>query len=67
MNAPNLERFLARLYTDAALRERFLAEPVEVALEVGLDAEAARAFARIDREGLVLAADSFERKRQSRG
>lgn len=63
MNARALEAFLARLYTDDALRGSFLAAPAAVAREAGLDEEAVRALARIDREGLMLAACSFARKR----
>jgi len=61
-----IERFLARLYTDAKLRREFLARPVEVATAAGLDPDTAQLMAQIDRDGLVLAAHSFERKRQSR-
>lgn len=63
MSARALEAFLARLYTDAALRGAFLAEPAAVARAAGLDEEAVQALAHVDREGLALAADSFARKR----
>jgi hypothetical protein len=66
VSAPAMERLLARLYTDAALRRRFVAEPLEVARQAGLDAAEARAFAAIDREGLVLAARSYAHKRAGR-
>lgn len=66
MSASLLERFLARLYTEAALREQFLKDPAAVARGFGLDEAAVQALAGIDRDGLVLAADSFERKRQRR-
>ena len=61
-----LERFLARLYTDAALRRDFVARPAEMARAAGLDEASAASLARIDREGLELVAASFERKRQCR-
>ena len=62
-----LERFLARLYTDARLRRRFLANPRDVARAARLDEQSVEALARIDRVGLELAADSFARKRKSHG
>ena len=58
-----LEAFLARLYVDAELRSRFLADPVGEALAAGLDRETAERLAQIDRVGLELAADSFAKKR----
>ena len=60
------EQFLARLYVDAALRERFLADPVGEAMRAGLDRATAERLAEIDRVGLELAADSFARKRAAR-
>ncbi len=62
----NVQHFLARLYTDAALRARFLARPYEEARAAGFDEERARELAAIDRRGLTLAAESFERKRKGR-
>lgn len=58
-----LEAFVARLYTDAALRNEFIARPEAVALAAGLDAATARRLAGTDLEGLELAADSFAHKR----
>lgn len=58
-----LEAFVARLYTDAALRLDFIARPEAVALAAGLDAATAARLAGIDVEGLTLAADSFAHKR----
>jgi len=63
MNARALEAFLARLYTDETMRRAFLARPLIVARAAGLDEEAVQRLARIDREGLVLAAESYARKR----
>lgn len=60
------EAFLARLYTDAELRARFLADPVGEARRVGLDEASAQRLASIDREGLELAAASFAAKREKR-
>jgi hypothetical protein len=58
------EQFLARLYVDADLRARFLADPVGEALRAGLDRATAERLAEIDREGLELAANSFAKKRE---
>lgn len=61
--AQALEAFLARLYTDEAAREDFLAAPEDAARQAGLAAESVRALARIDRDGLRLAAASLAHKR----
>jgi len=63
MNAQELEAFLARLYTDDALRAAFLTAPAEVARKAGLREENVDALERIDREGLKLAAHSYSHKR----
>lgn len=63
MSSPQLEKFLAALYTDAALRQRFLQAPQQVALQAGLSNEEAQALTQIDRIGLQMAASSFARKR----
>ena len=67
MTGPAFEIVLARLYTDDAFRARFLAAPEKVALAEGLTPGEATALAAIDREGLKLAAESFAKKRSSRG
>jgi len=60
----DLQRFLARLYTDDALRARFLAQPVAVARECGFDdADAQRLATEIDARSLTLAARSYAKKR----
>jgi hypothetical protein len=61
------EAFLARLYTDAELRARFLADPVGEARRAGLDQETAERLASIDRKGLELAAASFAAKKSRKG
>ncbi|MFO1327092.1 MAG: hypothetical protein U1F56_07015 [Rubrivivax sp.] len=61
--AQALEALLARLYTDAALRDAFLAAPEDVARRAGLSDEQSRRLAAIDREGLVLAAASLAARR----
>ena len=60
---PEFETFLARLYTDAPLRARFLAGPREEAERQGLSVEECAALERIDRVGLELSARSFAHKR----
>lgn len=60
---PEFETFLARLYTDASLRTRFLAEPRVEAQRHQLTAEECDALERIDRVGLELSARSFAHKR----
>ena len=67
MSSPRFEALLARLYVDAELRRRFLADPRAAAREAGLDPADAEALARIDRAGLALAARSFAAKRAARG
>ena len=64
--SPAFEGYLARLYTDATERERFLADPRGTASAAGLPAADLDALERIDRDGLILAAESFRRKRASK-
>jgi uncharacterized protein (UPF0276 family) len=61
-----VEALLARLYTDAAARERWLADPDGESARAGLDAGGVAAMRRLDRAGLELAAISFAHKRQAR-
>ena len=63
MSATGIEALLARLFTDATLRRRFLGDPRAVAKEAGLDHAEAEALARIDRVGLEMAAESYRFKR----
>jgi hypothetical protein len=60
---PEFETFLARLYTDAPLRARFLANPRAEAERHRLSSAECDALERIDRIGLELAAQSFAHKR----
>lgn len=60
---PEFEAFLARLYTDAHLRARFLANPRAEAERQRLTDEECRALERIDSTGLKLSARSFAHKR----
>lgn len=58
--------FLAALYTDDALLQRFLCSPFETARAAGFTDDDARDLAAIDRENLKLAARSYLRKRTSK-
>ncbi|HEY6136160.1 MAG TPA: hypothetical protein VI670_00180 [Thermoanaerobaculia bacterium] len=66
MRPSSVQHFLARLYTDAALRARFLARPYGEARAAGFDEERARELAKIDAEELALAAESFAKKRRAK-
>lgn len=61
-----LRQILLNFISEEALRGEFLRDPAAVARGFGLDEAAVQALAGIDRDGLVLAADSFERKRLKR-
>ena len=61
------ESFLAKLYADDGFRAAFVTAPLEVARRAGLGEDDALAFARMDLEGLALAAGSYARKRAGRG
>ena len=63
MSAMALETYLARLYTDAAARARFNADPAGEAARAGLSADEAAAMMACDRVGLEMAAASFGNKR----
>ena len=66
MSSPALETYLARLYTDDALRAAFLLEPRAQALLHGLSQQEAEAMAAMDRVGLQMAAASYRSKRAGR-
>jgi hypothetical protein len=61
----DVERLMARLFTDRASRERFVAAPTTVAKEAGLSAEETEAVLRIDVQDLATAARSYDHKRRS--
>ena len=63
--SPSFEAYLARIYTDEAERAAFLTDPRGRAAAAGLSPAEAEALAKIDRDGLALAAESFERKRDA--
>jgi hypothetical protein len=64
---PEFETFLARLYTDAPLRARFLTDPRAEAERHQLNPEECDALERIDRVGLEMSARSFAHKRTIKG
>lgn len=54
---------LARFYTDATLRNRFIADPEAVAREFGLDSHQSSEFAQLSARQVSFFADSLIRKR----
>ncbi len=62
----DVERLLAQLFVDGALRERFLLNPVRVALEFGLSPEECEAVAKMPSQDLQAASGSYERKRRGK-
>lgn len=58
-----VEALLARLYTDTAARDRWLADPDGEGRQAGLDEAGLAAMRQLDRPGLELAAVSYARKR----
>jgi hypothetical protein len=64
MGLAESQRLLARLYTDAALRARFAADPVGVAGEFGLTSEEAKSLASLPIDQLDDFAGSLIRKRR---
>ena len=64
MSTSIVEAFLARIYVDAAARQRFLSNPTAEARAAGLTQEEVEAVKQIDQVGLELFALSLERKRQ---
>ncbi len=63
MSSPLLEGFLARLYSDADLRDAFLDDPRAQAQKYGLSEAEVDAMCRIDQVGLQMAARSYAAKR----
>jgi hypothetical protein len=59
MSGAQVEHFLARLYTDEGLRERFLLEPEQVALAAGLGVEDAKGMGLIDKVGLQICQEAW--------
>jgi hypothetical protein len=63
MSAPELELFLARLYTDRTLYERFIANSELELQSHHLSQESIEALLGIDIQGLKLAVGSYHHKR----
>ena len=66
MSSPAFEAFLAKIYVDRGNRERFLLDPEGEARRAGLSPSECESLARIDRPGLLLAAESFSLKRAAK-
>mgnify|MGYP001328580525 CR=1 FL=1 len=64
MSDVSMEAFLARLYTDAVMRDGFLSDPEATARAAGVRDQDVAALMEIDRAGLCMAAASYERKRE---
>ena len=64
MSSPQVETFLARLYSDAAFLNRFLACADQAMAEAALEDRERAAASNIDRVGLMMAARSYQAKRQ---
>jgi hypothetical protein len=64
MSAARLEAFLAKIYVDEDPRERFLADPRGEAAKAGLNEQEIGALEKIDRAGLILNAQSLQKKRR---
>jgi hypothetical protein len=62
----DVERLMARLLTDRALRERFAADPASVARESGLSPAEAEAIGRLPVADLLTAARSYDFKRAAK-
>jgi hypothetical protein len=64
MSAARLEAFLAKIYVDEDARQRFLADPRVEAAKAGLNEREIGALEKIDRAGLILTAQSLQKKRR---
>jgi hypothetical protein len=62
----DIERFLARLLTDRAFRERFVADRINVAQQEGLSTAEAQAMAAMPVQDLRTAARSYQHKRDAK-
>ena len=63
MNPIALETFLAKLYTDQAARNSFLADPVRAAHDAGLEDDDISSLNEMDKVGMLMAAASYAHKR----
>jgi hypothetical protein len=67
MSATELETVLARLYTQRPFLEQFLQDPEQALRGMDLSAQERHSLKHIDRDGLLLAVGSYERKRAASG
>lgn len=63
MGLAEVQSTLARIYTDAELRERFFGDPLKVGREIGLSAEDSRTLAQMSAAQVNTFADSLYGKR----
>lgn len=66
MSSQQFEAFLARLYSEREFLDEFMRAPERAVCEMGLDAHEQQAALAIDRAGLLMAARSYELKREGR-
>ena len=64
MSTENLEIFLAKLYSDRELLQRFLENSEEEIQKLDLSPEEKNGLRNIDRVGLMMASSSYARKRE---
>jgi hypothetical protein len=67
MSAHEMERTLARLYTDAGFRGAFLRDPSVALSALDLTTDEKVDLTGMDRAGLEMAAASYQHKRERRG
>ena len=66
MSSHRFEAFLARLYSEREFLNEFMRAPEHATREMGLDPREQQAALAIDRAGLLMAARSYELKREGR-
>ncbi len=66
MSAQQFESVLARLYVDEAFLTSFLVDPASALANDDLTDDEIKDLLKVDRVGLVMAAESFRRKRAKR-
>jgi len=66
MTTREIEVYMARLYTDAKLRDEFVANPVAQLKISGLNEESIQVLKDMDMQGLLLAGKSYQHKRDFR-
>lgn len=66
MTTREIEIYMARLYTDAGLRDEFVANPIAQLKISGLSEESIQVLKDMDMQGLLLAGKSYQHKRDFR-